>query len=105
MSYIASQRKTDLQLQRLIQRAAGNSSYVVFTQHAAQQMIKRRILRPEVDRCLKLGCIRRPPEPNVFKGSLECRMESYVAGRNIGVIVAITDEEPLIVIVTAMVLP
>ncbi len=46
----------------------------------------------------------RPAEPNLMRGALECRMERFVAGRNLGVVVALNDEAPNMVIVTALVI-
>lgn len=102
MGYGIVLAKSTLQLQRLIRTTAKDSGLVVVTEHAAGQMRKRRITRLEVDFCLKSGCLHRQPEPNLAKGSLECRMEAYVSGRNLAVIVALTDEDPSLVVVTAM---
>jgi hypothetical protein len=38
----------------------------------------------------------------MMKGSLECRMEHLCAGKNVAVIVALSDENPDLIIVTAM---
>jgi hypothetical protein len=51
---------------------------------------------------LRLGVINRQPEVNDVKGSLECRMERYCADDNFGVVVALCDEDPMLVIVTVM---
>jgi len=47
--------------------------------------------------------IHRTPEPNMAKGSLECRMEMYVAGRDCAVVVALADENPNLLVVTVWV--
>lgn len=52
--------------------------------------------------CLRAGVLRRTPEPNMGKGSLECRMEHYCSGANIGVVVALSDEDPSMAVVTVM---
>jgi Domain of unknown function (DUF4258) len=103
MGYSAIQAKSLPQLQRLIRRASKGGSVVVVTDHAAKQMIKRKVFRAEVDECLAIGSIYRVPEPNVKFNTLECLMEAYVAGRRLGIIVALCDEDPSLVIVTAMV--
>jgi hypothetical protein len=36
------------------------------------------------------------------KGTLECRMERYVAGRECGVVVALDDDNPHLLVVTVM---
>lgn len=48
------------------------------------------------------GRMLRPAEPNIKTGSLECRLERYVAGREIGVVVAIDDVNPNLIVITAM---
>ncbi|MFZ4652284.1 MAG: DUF4258 domain-containing protein [Rubrivivax sp.] len=103
MGYSRCQKKTDRQLEKQIRESAKVSVNVFITVHARQQMAKRRILRAEVDDCIARGTIRRTPEPNPARGSLECRLDAYVAGRNLAVIVAISDEDPSLVVVTAMV--
>lgn len=103
MGYSATQAKSLIQLQRLIRRAAKGGSLVIVTDHAAKQMVKRRIFRAEVEECLAIGCIYRAPEPNVKFNTLECLMEAYVAGRKLGIIVALCDEYPSMVVVTAMI--
>lgn len=102
MGYSKALAKTNVQLQRIIQRASKDSRLVVITQHAAERMVDRNISRSEVDNCMRIGCIHRAPEPNRAMGSLECRMEGYVAGRHLAVIVAICDEDPSMIVVTAM---
>lgn len=37
-----------------------------------------------------------------MKGTLECRMEYFSAGRDVAVIVALSDDDPSLVLVTAM---
>lgn len=51
---------------------------------------------------MQKGLLRRAPEPNPARGSLECRMERFVAGRSIGVVVAVSDDEPGLVVITAI---
>jgi hypothetical protein len=46
----------------------------------------------------------RTPEPNVARGSLECRMQRFLAGRELAVVAAVSDAYPGVVVVTAMVL-
>ncbi len=49
---------------------------------------------------LRNGRITRTPEPNTHMGSLECRMERFVAGDYRVVIVALSDMNPNLIIVT-----
>jgi hypothetical protein len=48
------------------------------------------------------GEIKRTPEPNTMLGNVECRMEHYCTGDNAAVVVAVSDDEPELVLVTAM---
>jgi hypothetical protein len=52
--------------------------------------------------CLRNGIIQREPEPNVRYSTLECRMERYTAGYNIGLVVAVSESNPKLIVVTAM---
>ena len=54
----------------------------------------------EVFECIRNGTIRRAPEVSKDSQSLECRVERYVAGRELAVVVALCDEDPSIVLVT-----
>ena len=62
-------------------------------------MRKRHIPADIVLEVLRLG---RRPEPNMMKGSVECLMERFVAGSQIGVVAAVSDEHPNVIVVTAM---
>ena len=90
------------QLEARIRKAAANSTVVIFTEHARVQMRKRHIPADIVLEILRKGRIRRTPEPNLSKGSVECRMERFVAGQQTGVIAAVSDEHPNVIVVTAM---
>ena len=79
-----------------------NSINVAITDHVKKRMRQRKITLPCVFATLRSGRIRRTPEPNTAYGTLECRMEFYSAGHNIGVVVAVSDEDPTLVVVTAM---
>ena len=46
----------------------------------------------------------RSPEPNLALGSLECRMQRFMAGRELAVVAAISDDDPAVIVVTAIVL-
>ena len=56
------------------------------------------------DSNLNEGRLTRPPEPNLALGSLECRMQRVMAGRELAVVAAISDEDPAVIVVTAIVL-
>ncbi len=81
---------------------AEDSSHVIFTHHVLKRMKERAITQEMALNVLRKGSIRRTPEPNAHKGTLECRMEYFVAGRDIGVLVAVDDAQPNLIVVTAM---
>lgn len=90
------------QLEARIRKTAIDDTLVIFTEHARTQMRKRHIPADIVLEVLRKGRIRRAPEPNLSKGSIECRMERFVAGAQTGVIAAIGDDHPDVIVVTAM---
>lgn len=102
MGYASIGAKSTQQLQRHIRTVAKSTSSIILLKHAKAQMVKRKFLQAEVYEILRSGKINRTPEPNSIKGSLECRMEFYVAGRNCAVIVALCDEQPDLIVVTVM---
>ena len=100
MGYEKFLTKSDAQVAKNIRTIAKESSCVFFTQHVKVRMNERKVTAPEVLDCIRNGTIRREPEPSRDGQSLECRMERYVAGRNLAVVVAICDENPDIILVT-----
>lgn len=102
MAYEEAGRLSIAQLQRRIRTASADSATVFLTKHAKVRMKERKITVAAVLECLRKGSIRRPPEPNPSKGSLECRMERYCSGMNIGVVVALCDEDPSLLVVTVL---
>ena len=90
------------QLQAHIRRVAANSAHLAFTDHALKQMRRRHITRDMAIEVVRQGMLKRTPKPNHAKGNLECRMEHFMTGRNLGVVVAVSDDEPDLIIVTAM---
>lgn len=75
--------------ERLIRQLAEDSSRLKWTNHAKTRMRERNLNTPVVLDVLRKGVINREPEPNIKTGCMECRMDRYVAGRNIGVVVAL----------------
>ena len=96
----AFKKKSQAQLAKHIRTVARNTGSVIITTHASVRMKQRKVSAQEVYECLQHGTIGRAPEPNEGKGSLECLMERYVAGRHLGVIAAICDQDPDVVVVT-----
>lgn len=97
-------RRTKLsqqQLEALIRAESIDSSKVVFTQHMQKRMRERKITHECVLLTLRKGRIKKQPEENLGKGSLECRMEHFCTGRNVSVVVAVSDDYPDLILVTA----
>ena len=74
----------------------------MFTVHALTRMKQRQVTRLMVLEVLRLGKLRRTPEPNAAKGTLECRMEYFLAGRDIAVVAAVAPDNPEVIVVTVM---
>lgn len=100
MGYDKLQKFSLVQLARRIQRLARTSSNVFLTDHSKERMIEREINYEEVMECLRIGTIHRAPEPNFGYGTLECLMERNVLGRDIECLVALSDEQPDLIVVT-----
>ena len=83
-----------------IRTLSEDSANVILRDHTQEMMDERGITFQEVLSVLRKGAIRREPEISEDGESLECRMERYFAGRDIGVIAAIDDETPNVVVVT-----
>lgn len=90
------------QVQRLIRSVAVDGARVFYTAHARTRMRQRHVTQEIVLEVLRQGRLVGVPEPNADRGSLECRMERYCTGRQIGVIVAISDDDPDLIIVTVI---
>lgn len=90
------------QWQRFIRQAAGEARNVVFTDHALLRMRQRQISRDAAMQILRKGTLRREPEPNQRRGTWECRMEYYIAGRHLALVAAVDAADPAVVVVTAI---
>jgi Domain of unknown function (DUF4258) len=90
------------QLERLIRGRAAQPMQVRLTVHALARMKLRQVLRDEVLEVLERGRIVGRPEPNLAHGALECRVQQFLAGREIAVVAAVSDDEPTVVVVTVI---
>ncbi len=95
-------RLSSAQIERLIGETARDAERVVFTHHARVRMGQRQITRDMVVEVMRKGHLAREPEPNLRFGTLECRMERYMAGRQIAVILALADNQPGLLVVTVI---
>jgi hypothetical protein len=84
-----SRKPTKNQWETLIRHLAAESGSVFFTRHALARMRERHITRLQVLEVLQRGVIRREPEPDLKTGYMQCRMERAIAGRNMGVVLAL----------------
>ena len=90
------------QLQSYIRETAKDTSNIFFTAHVRKRMRERKITDACVLETLRKGSIKRQPEPNISKGSLECKMEHFCSGQSVGVVVAVSDDDPTLILVTAI---
>ena len=80
------------QWETLIRHLATDSGNILWTRHAVIRMRERHITRLHVLDVLQNGAIRREPESDLKTGHIQCRMERVVAGRNLGVVLALDGE-------------
>lgn len=90
------------QWQKHIRARVATPANVIFTIHAQLRMRQRHISHIAAFEVLKKGVILREPEPNLRRGTLECRMEYYVAGRNLALVAAVDAGNPAVIVVTAI---
>lgn len=90
------------QLERHIRQSAAESSNVAFVKHAWDQMRARHINRAMVMEVLRMGRMHKPPEPDIRFAGLKCRMEHFVSGMNVAVVVAVEYPEPGLTVVTVI---
>jgi len=95
---IPSQR----QLEKHIRASAQSSSNVVFTVHSHQRMRQRHINASMVMEALRLGRMVLPPEPDMKRVGLTCRMQRMVAGIHVAVVVYVEYPEPGLTVVTVI---
>lgn len=93
-----------IEVERLLRKRAALTANVKLTNHVLARMKLRHITREEVYEVLCQGRLARPAEPNLAMGSLECRMQRFMAGRELAVVAAISDDDPAVIVVTAIVL-
>lgn len=90
------------QLERHIRSVSSDTARVFLTVHVRTQMRKRHVVTSEVFETMRKGKIMLVPETDLKTGHLICRMERYMAGRNLAVCVALDDNDPDLVVVTVI---
>ncbi len=93
---------TQHQLERHIRQSSKESSNVAFVKHAWDQMRARNVNQAMVMEVLRTGCMHRPPEPDIRFTGLKCRMEHFVSGINVAVVVAVEWPDPGLTVVTVI---
>ena len=90
------------QLERHIRHSAADSSNVAFVTHAWRQMRARQVNQPMVMEVLRMGRMYSQPEPDIRFTGLKCRMEHFVSGMSVAVVVAVEYPEPGLAVVTVI---
>lgn len=91
-----------VQQEAFIHRQVQDTQNVIFTDHARKRMKERMITATSVIEVPRYGRMVRPAEANIKTGYLECRLNRNVNGQEIGVVAAIDDDDPSVIVVTAM---
>lgn len=93
---------SDRQLELFIQQAAKTSANVVFTVHARQRMRQRQINDPMVLEVLRMGRFALPPEPDMTRPGKVCRLQRFVAGKEVAAVVYVEYPDTNLVVVTVI---
>ena len=93
---------SDRQLERHIRHSAQDSGNVVFTDHARSRMRQRHVNDPMVLEVLRAGNLSMPPEPDMRNPGLLCRMQRFVAGIQVAVVVYVEYPITELVVVTVL---
>ncbi len=93
---------SDRQLEKHIKHCAVDSAHVVFTDHARQRMRQRYINDPMVLDVLRNGIMAPKPEPDMKHTGLKCRMQRYVAGVQVAVVVYVEYPATDLVVLTVI---
>lgn len=75
---------------------------MAFVKHAWGQMRARHVNQAMVMEVLRMWRMHIPPEPDIRFTGLKCRMEHFVSGINVAVVVAVEYPEPGLTVVTVI---
>lgn len=95
-------KPSDRQLERHIRKSAVDSSRVAWTAHALVRMRQRRINKAMALEALRLGVMVQPPEPEIAHPGVKCRLERFVAGAQVAVVVYVEYPSPGLTVVTVI---
>ena len=90
------------QLQRLVRERSRHPELVFVTAHCRLRMRQRQVSLALLFDVMRKGVVRRPAEPDLRHGSLVCRLEHFVAGRQLAAAVALSDDDPGVLVVTVI---
>ncbi len=93
---------SDRQLERHIRKSAADSANVAWTMHADQRLRQRKISRAMALEALRLGVLSQPPEPEMAFPGVKCRLERFVAGVQVAVVVYVDYPSPGLTVVTVI---
>lgn len=93
---------SDRQLERHIRACAKDSVNVGWTAHAEQRLRVRKLTRAMALEVLRLGVLARSPEPEIAHAGLKCRMERFVAGVQVAVVVYVEHPAPELTVITVI---
>lgn len=93
-----SQRELELH----IRASAQDSANVAWTNHADVQMRRRKLNRGMALEALRHGRLIQPPEPHVRHPGVSCRVERFVAGVQVAVVVSVEFPAPDLVVITVI---
>jgi hypothetical protein len=90
------------QLERHIRQSSVQSANIAFVKHAWEQMRARHVNRSMVMEVLRKGRMHKPLEPDMRFTGLKCRMEHFVSGMNVAVVVAVEYPQPGLTVITVI---
>ena len=90
------------QFERHIRKSAADSAHVAWTVHAELRMRQRKINKAMALEVLRQGVMTRPPEPEIAFPGLKCRIERFVAGVQVAVVVYVEYPAPELTVVTVI---
>jgi hypothetical protein len=88
------------QLEKHIRRSALDTANVLFRLHAKQRMRQRHVTPAMVYEALQKGKLTATPEPDPRYQGLRCRMQRFVAGVDLAVVVYVDMPKPDLVVIT-----
>lgn len=95
-------RLSERQLERHIRDSAQDSANVAWTKHADEQLRRRKLNRAMAMEVLRLGVFTRAPEPDIRHRGMKCRLERFVAGVQVAVVVSVDYPAPALIVITVI---